>query len=380
MFVLIPFHIKMTTLNVPYETVAYRINTLPQGKVLDVSNVRPDGTGVRVIDASSVNPSSGLVAVPGLPIVSNNYQSYRSVTDVLGPPYTTYADRYQEISGARTTTTTTVHIPNTQQPVTIQVPHTQQPGTTTTTIRVPGTEMRTTTIQIPTTQAQVIPTPIAQTPTINQLVSGQATNWTPQQLLYGQNSSNSGWSPLGSYQNNQIRQIPQTIQIPMPTVQVPQQIGNFQIPQQIGTMQIPRQFTPQVSVQIPQSSQGSQAFNLPNSGQSQVTTTRVTTPSGTTTTTTATTRPTVPRNINEAMSTKLNSLGPNQVLDVSSIRPDGTGIRVIDQPRGTRTTKVGVPGVAVVSDNYASYAMAINALGPEYGNYTTRYEQMYGEE
>jgi len=77
--------------------------------------------------------------------------------------------------------------------------------------------------------------------------------------------------------------------------------------------------------------------------------------------------------------TRVNQLaGTNNVLDVSKIRPDGTGIRVITAPT-TRSAKKMIPDLPIVSDNYNAYRAAIRLLGPEYQPYANEYLRLYGE-
>lgn len=52
--------------------------------------------------------------------------------------------------------------------------------------------------------------------------------------------------------------------------------------------------------------------------------------------------------------------GSGKVLDVSLIKDNGTGARVIETPKGS--SKVGSPGLRIISNNYAAYALAISML------------------
>jgi hypothetical protein len=65
-------------------------------------------------------------------------------------------------------------------------------------------------------------------------------------------------------------------------------------------------------------------------------------------------------------------------IDVSGLRSDGTGIRKIDLPRTDRGTKKWVGEFPVLSDNYDSYALAMEIFGPEYYGYAQEYINMFG--
>lgn len=67
-----------------------------------------------------------------------------------------------------------------------------------------------------------------------------------------------------------------------------------------------------------------------------------------------------------------------KVLDVSGLQADGTGTRKIPVPKTTRGTKKWVMGVPVVSDNYASYALAMQLLGPGFAPFAQEYLNLYG--
>jgi len=54
-------------------------------------------------------------------------------------------------------------------------------------------------------------------------------------------------------------------------------------------------------------------------------------------------------------------------LDVSGLKADGTGSRVIHPKSDREVTKVGVPGVVVVSNNHATFAEAMALLDEYYG-------------
>lgn len=75
----------------------------------------------------------------------------------------------------------------------------------------------------------------------------------------------------------------------------------------------------------------------------------------------------------ERISHKDNLLGTikkandnNQVVDVSKIRPTGTGSRIINYPSNYRGKKVIIDNVPIVSDTYDSYKLATDILGQDY--------------
>lgn len=81
-----------------------------------------------------------------------------------------------------------------------------------------------------------------------------------------------------------------------------------------------------------------------------------------------------------ALLERLNSLPQTGfVLDVSSIAPDGTGIKKMKEPtKGGKSKKVGVEGLKIVSNNYRAYNQAIELLGPDYSDYSRDYASRYG--
>jgi len=70
---------------------------------------------------------------------------------------------------------------------------------------------------------------------------------------------------------------------------------------------------------------------------------------------------------------RLASLPPGYVLDVTSIQPNGTGVKQIRTP-GAGSSKVGVPGLNIVSSTRAAYEQAIRLLGPQYNSYLAQYD------
>lgn len=67
-----------------------------------------------------------------------------------------------------------------------------------------------------------------------------------------------------------------------------------------------------------------------------------------------------------------------KVLDVSKLSADGKGSRTIPMPKSGKGTKKWVDNFPVLSNNYASYALAMQILGPEYAVYSQQYANLYG--
>jgi hypothetical protein len=63
------------------------------GKALDVSNLRDDGTGSRMTNYPTTDRSTKY-HIEGLPIMSNNYDTYKFVIDILGPEYDNFSRAY----------------------------------------------------------------------------------------------------------------------------------------------------------------------------------------------------------------------------------------------------------------------------------------------
>lgn len=74
-----------------------------------------------------------------------------------------------------------------------------------------------------------------------------------------------------------------------------------------------------------------------------------------------------------------------QVLDVSNIRTDGVGARSMDFPKSLGGAKKWIGDLPVISNNYQSYAFAMELLGlvyqqPEaYQQFATMFLQQHGE-
>ena len=77
--------------------------------------------------------------------------------------------------------------------------------------------------------------------------------------------------------------------------------------------------------------------------------------------------------------TALNeAVAANKVLDVSGVKEDGTGSRKINTPKTNKGTKKWVADFPVVSDNYASFAIAMRILGNDYLPLADQYYQRHG--
>lgn len=68
----------------------------------------------------------------------------------------------------------------------------------------------------------------------------------------------------------------------------------------------------------------------------------------------------------------------NRVIDVSDLTADGKGVRTIPIPKTGKGTKRWVENFPVLSNNYATYQLAMQFLGPEYAVYSQRYLELYG--
>ena len=71
-----------------------KINALPNGKVLNVSNMRDDGGGVSISIVTSRGKTRN-IQIENLPIISNNYNSYKAAIDMLGADYQYLAEYFK---------------------------------------------------------------------------------------------------------------------------------------------------------------------------------------------------------------------------------------------------------------------------------------------
>lgn len=87
----------------PQDRLAFMYNrAVQEGGLLDVSNINQDGTGTKVVKNKSKVPKGGITRVHGgdeAYLISNNYDSYRMATDLLGPDFDQYADAYMAEHG-----------------------------------------------------------------------------------------------------------------------------------------------------------------------------------------------------------------------------------------------------------------------------------------
>ena len=73
-------------------------NAVSSGKVLDVSGLKADGTGSRKIDTPKT--ASGTKRwITGVPVVSDNYNTYLFAMQTLGQEYLPYAQQYRQLYG-----------------------------------------------------------------------------------------------------------------------------------------------------------------------------------------------------------------------------------------------------------------------------------------
>lgn len=67
------------------------------------------------------------------------------------------------------------------------------------------------------------------------------------------------------------------------------------------------------------------------------------------------------------------------VLDVSELKPDGTGARKKKMPKTGKGNKKWIGDLPVVSDNYATYRLAMSFFGPEFDQYADQFLAQFGE-
>lgn len=75
-----------------------RISSLPAGKVLDVSNMKEGGAGVKTIDAPGAG--SKKIYVDPIPVVSSSYERYCEAMTMLGTDYMPYCAKFQALQSA----------------------------------------------------------------------------------------------------------------------------------------------------------------------------------------------------------------------------------------------------------------------------------------
>lgn len=80
------------------------------------------------------------------------------------------------------------------------------------------------------------------------------------------------------------------------------------------------------------------------------------------------------------LATALNeAVAAGKILDVSGLKPDATGARKINMPKTAKGKKRWVDNFPIVSDNYASYALAMQILGNDYLPLAEKYRATYGD-
>jgi hypothetical protein len=81
----------------PRSPLIERLEALDENSVYDVSDM--DASGVGAKKAKVPKGKSKRVMVPGLAIVSTNYDAYKRATDLLGPDYARFAEQYAQMYG-----------------------------------------------------------------------------------------------------------------------------------------------------------------------------------------------------------------------------------------------------------------------------------------
>jgi len=79
-----------------------------------------------------------------------------------------------------------------------------------------------------------------------------------------------------------------------------------------------------------------------------------------------------------SLTTRLQQLQPNKVLDVSNMKDEGTGIKSIDKP-GPGSKKIGLPEWPIVSSHADKYSLALELLGipsDQMHTYMQRFNQL----
>lgn len=78
------------------------------------------------------------------------------------------------------------------------------------------------------------------------------------------------------------------------------------------------------------------------------------------------------RGVRRPLNERLGALPEGKVLDVSAMKADGTGVKMIGQPKPS-SKKIGVEGLRIVSSNPDNFYAAVHMLGPEF----KKFEQAY---
>lgn len=66
-----------------------------------------------------------------------------------------------------------------------------------------------------------------------------------------------------------------------------------------------------------------------------------------------------------------------KVLDVSTLTTEGTGFRTVDQPKTDRGKRKKIDPVPIISNNYDTYLIAMQFLGPTYDQFALQYYNQY---
>ena len=73
---------------------------IKNGQVIDVSNIQTDGRGAKLVYPPKTNYGTKHW-IEGIPVISNNYQSYAFMMDLLGPHFSHYKNEYADLYGAQ---------------------------------------------------------------------------------------------------------------------------------------------------------------------------------------------------------------------------------------------------------------------------------------
>lgn len=69
----------------------------------------------------------------------------------------------------------------------------------------------------------------------------------------------------------------------------------------------------------------------------------------------------------------------DKVVDVSKITVDGKGARMVSIPKTDRSSKKQIEGLNIISDNYESYKLATDILGPQEKIFADAYLYNFGD-
>ena len=77
--------------------------------------------------------------------------------------------------------------------------------------------------------------------------------------------------------------------------------------------------------------------------------------------------------------TVTNAIQVGKVVDVSNLKPNGTGMKIVSPPSSNSHKKGFIENINIVSDNYPAYKLAMNTLGDDYTQYADSYLKFYGQ-